>query len=196
MNITQYFLSAALAAVLSLTSAGASAQAASDAAEFDIGESKLALTEVMKAADFSSAIKVVKGKPGYGDVMVLITDPQCPYCRSMHNTMKGLDNVTIYVLMVNSLGPKSAEINRKVWCSPNRVAAYETAWNGGAGSLPEASSSCKTEVIDNLRARLLQLSAWRAVPAMVFLGGRFINGETSTSEIKQEIAMGKISVQK
>lgn len=194
MNITQYLLSAALAAVLSFTSAGASAQASSDAEAVDIGESKLALTDVMKAADFSSAIKVVKGKPGYGDVMVLITDPQCPYCRSMHNTMKDLDNVTIYVLMVKSLGPKSAEINRKVWCSPNRVAAYETAWSGGAGSLPEAS--CKTEVIDNLHARLNPLTAWRSVPAMFFLGGRVINGEASVSEIKQEIAMGKNSVKK
>jgi len=194
MKITKVLLSVVIPFVFGLGAVCASAQSPEPAAIVDLGESKLAQTDVLKAADLSNAIKVVKGNPGFGDVVVLLTDPQCPYCRSLHNTLKNLNNVTIYVMTVNSLGPKSLEINRKVWCSPDRAAAYEMAWNGGARNLAEAT--CETGVVDTLRAKLLKVDGWRAVPAMFFIGGRALNGEASLSEIKAEIEIGKVAAKK
>lgn len=173
---------------------GAGAQAPEPAQIVDVGEAKLLSTDVLKVADLANAVKIVKGKPGFGDVFILLTDPQCPYCRSLHQTLKRMDNVTIYVMMARSLGPKSAEINRKVWCSADRAAAFDIAWNGGGASLQAAN--CNAEAIDSLYPKLQTLSSWRSVPAMYFIGGRVINGDATIAEISKEIQMGKIAARK
>lgn len=69
------------------------------------------------------AIKTVKGDGKR--VMAVFEDPNCPYCRKLHETMRGIDNVTVYTFLLNILSEDSAAMG-----SGFDVAALEARLGG------------------------------------------------------------------
>jgi thiol:disulfide interchange protein DsbC len=53
------------------------------------------------------------------------TDPNCPYCKQIEPTLNKLENVTIYVFLYPVLGEDSYEKSKAVWCSKDRVRAWD-----------------------------------------------------------------------
>lgn len=94
----------------------------------DLTETRLA--EVNKldvtALPLHDAIKQVKGAGSR--TLIVFSDPDCPFCKSLETSLQELRDVTIYTFMF-PLGGISADSQRKsinVWCSKDKTAAWES----------------------------------------------------------------------
>jgi thiol:disulfide interchange protein DsbC len=103
-----------------------------------------ARTDELAAIRFSDlplemAIKTVKGKGQR--VMAVFEDPNCPYCRKLHETLRQVDNVTIYTFLLPILSDDSAAKAKNIWCAPDRSEAWRD-WMQDAKAAPGAPSAC------------------------------------------------------
>jgi thiol:disulfide interchange protein DsbC len=87
------------------------------------------------------AIKTVKGNGKR--VMAVFEDPNCPYCKKLHQTLRGIDNVTVYTFLLNILSDDSAVKSKNIWCAADRVQAWG-AWIEEGKAAPVASDACAT----------------------------------------------------
>jgi thiol:disulfide interchange protein DsbC len=87
------------------------------------------------------AIKTVKGKGQR--VMAVFEDPNCPYCRKLHETLRGVDNVTVYTFLMNILSDDSAVKSKNIWCAADRSQAWQD-WMLSAKPAPIAPANCST----------------------------------------------------
>lgn len=88
-----------------------------------------------------AAIKTVKGDGKR--VMAVFEDPNCPYCRKLHETLAQVDNVTVYTFLLNILSEESAEKSKNIWCADNRSAAWQR-WIVDGKPAPAAPAGCAT----------------------------------------------------
>jgi thiol:disulfide interchange protein DsbC len=87
------------------------------------------------------AIKTVKGNGKR--VMAVFEDPNCPFCRKLHETLKGIDNVTVYTFLLNILSDDSAVKSKNIWCAPDRAQAWHN-WMADSKPAPVAPAACIT----------------------------------------------------
>lgn len=87
------------------------------------------------------AIKTVKGKGQR--VMAVFEDPNCPYCRKLHETLRGIDNVTVYTFLMNILSDDSAAKSKNIWCAADRSQAWQD-WMLASKPAPAAPPGCST----------------------------------------------------
>jgi thiol:disulfide interchange protein DsbC len=87
------------------------------------------------------AIKTVKGNGQR--VMAVFEDPNCPYCRKLHQTLGQIDNVTVYTFLLNILSDDSAAKSKNIWCAPDRSLAWQQ-WMTEAKPAPGAPAACIT----------------------------------------------------
>lgn len=85
------------------------------------------------------AIKTVKGNGQR--VMAVFEDPNCPYCRKLHETLRQVDNVTVYTFLLPILSDDSAAKAKNIWCAPDRSVAWRE-WMLDAKAAPGAPSAC------------------------------------------------------
>lgn len=120
------------------------------------------------AVDFASlpldvAVKKVKGNGSR--VMAYFTDPNCGYCKKLEQELKSVDNVTLY-LFLYPIFEGSAEKVRNVWCSADRVKAWDDLMLNG---VQPAEGKC-----DVPSARVMELGHKLKVtgtPALIFANG-------------------------
>jgi thiol:disulfide interchange protein DsbC len=93
---------------------------------------------------FADAVKVVKGNGSRK--MAVFSDPNCPYCKQLENTLKSISNVTVYTFLYPVLTPDSSVKAKSIWCSPDRAKAWE-AWMQDHKA-PTAPGTCDTAAID------------------------------------------------
>lgn len=87
------------------------------------------------------AIKTVKGNGKR--VMAAFEDPNCPYCKKLHQTLRGVDNVTIYTFLLNILAEDSAAKSKNIWCAADRSRAWAD-WMDDGKAAPAAPAACPT----------------------------------------------------
>jgi len=85
------------------------------------------------------AIKTVKGNGKR--VMAVFEDPNCPYCRKLHQTLEHVDNVTIYTFLLPIISDDSGIKARNIWCSVNRSDAWHD-WIVNSKAAPAAPAGC------------------------------------------------------
>jgi thiol:disulfide interchange protein DsbC len=133
------------------------------------------------------AVKRVKGN---GErKMAIFTDPDCPFCKRIEGDLAKVDNVTIYMFLfpIDSLHPKAAEKAKRIWCSPDRVKAWDEYMQKGV--TPAAAPSC-----DNPVDKLVQFGTARginATPTLVFANGDRVPGAISASQIEKLLSTSK-----
>ncbi|HEU4375270.1 MAG TPA: DsbC family protein [Telluria sp.] len=89
----------------------------------------------------ADAIKTVKGNGKR--VMAVFEDPNCPYCRKLHQILREIDNVTVYTFLLNILSDDSARISKDIWCAPDRAQAWQR-WMSESKAAPAAPDACRT----------------------------------------------------
>lgn len=96
----------------------------------------------------SQAIKIVKGDGSR--VFALFTDPECPYCKKIEQTLAEMDNYTAHVFPfpIASLHPKATEKSISVWCAENKGAAWQALMLKGQEPFP---ANCKNPIADNIQ---------------------------------------------
>jgi thiol:disulfide interchange protein DsbC len=164
-------------------------------------ESKLNLTEErqrkLNRVDLATlpldlAMKKVKGT---GErTLIVFSDADCPFCHKLESEMKAVDNVTIYTFLfpIDQLHPDAARKSKIIWCSADRVKAWDTFFESGA--LPDNKGDC-----DNPIAKTAELGARfkiNATPTLMFVDGSIVPGAIPAQRIETEMKNADAEVKK
>lgn len=109
------------------------------------------------------AVKKVKGNGSRK--MAYFTDPNCGFCKKLEQELKSVDNVTLY-LFLYPIFEGSAEKVRDIWCSADRVKAWDNLMLNG---VPPAAGNCEVP-----SAKVMALGKQLKVngtPALIFANG-------------------------
>ena len=127
------------------------------------------------------AIKQVKGDGSR--VMAVFEDPNCGFCKLLHQTLEDIDDVTVYTFLFPILSPDSHERSRNIWCAEDRAAVWK-AWMLSAKEPAEAQ--CDTPIETNLElGRSLMVTG---TPAIFFADGSRINGAMPAEVLEKRLA--------
>jgi thiol:disulfide interchange protein DsbC len=126
--------------------------------------------------------------------LIIFSDADCPFCHRLEEEMKGLDNVTIYTFLfpIDQLHPEAARKSKKIWCAPDRVAAWNKFFE--SGTVPDNAGDCGDPV-----ARTQALGASlriSATPTLVFADGTVIPGALPLAQLDKEIDTGEAEAKK
>jgi thiol:disulfide interchange protein DsbC len=138
------------------------------------------------------AIKKVKGDGSRK--LAIFSDADCPYCKRLETEMKGLDNVTIYTFLfpIDQLHPDSARKSAIIWCSPDRIKAWDEWFE--SGKLPDNKGDCPTPIAKT--AELGQKYHVNATPTLVFADGSITPGALPLEQIEAEMKQAAAEVKK
>ena len=129
------------------------------------------------------AVKQVRGNGKR--VMATFEDPNCGYCKKLAKDLSRLDNVTIYTFLYPILSPDSLEKSNQIWCSPDKV----KAWNDWMqdGKAPAGKGNCDTNAVKRTvdLGRKLAISG---TPTIFFADGERIPGAIPLSQVEQKLA--------
>ena len=129
---------------------------------------------------FEYAFKKVKGN---GErKMAVFSDPDCPFCKRIEGDLAKLDNVTIYMFLypIASLHPKAPDMAKRIWCSPDKVKAWDDYVHHGIA--PTADGSCQNpvdKIVDFGRKKGIN-----ATPTLIFEDGLRVPGAISAAQIE------------
>ena len=157
-------------------------------------EKKTNLTEerlsVLTAIKFDQlpldlAFKKVKGKGTRK--LAYFGDPNCGYCKKFEQDLAKIDDVTVYVFLYPVLGPDSMEKSKSIWCSKDRVKAWNDQLVNGVA--PSAPGTCATP-IDKILAFGKQKNI-SGTPTLFFSDGQRVPGAIPADVIEQHLAAAK-----
>jgi len=133
------------------------------------------------------AIKTVKGNGKR--VMALFEDPNCPYCKRLHQqALKSTDNVTVYTFLYNVITAESAAKSKNIWCSPDRKLALEE-WMVNGKTPATAAADCATpnEPVLALGNKLHVT----ATPTIIFADGSRVSGAPDAPALEAKLASAR-----
>ena len=147
----------------------------------DLTEERLRKLNAIKfdSLPFAQAVKVQRGNGKR--VLVMFSDPYCPYCKQFEQTLQQVDDITVYVFMFPVIKPDLADQSRAVWCSPDR----QKAWLDLAlrGKPPAAGASCENPVEKNLE--LGHKLGVNSTPTLYLANGERIAGAMSPADLRE-----------
>ncbi|QYD70798.1 DsbC family protein [Paraburkholderia edwinii] len=132
---------------------------------------------------FANAVKVVKGD-GSRKIAVF-SDPNCPYCRQLENTLKSVDNITVYTFLYPVLSPDSTAKAKSIWCSTDRAKAWES-WMTQRNA-PTAAGTCDTAAIDK-NLSLGQSMNVSGTPTVFLADGTRLPGAVPADQLNKALA--------
>jgi thiol:disulfide interchange protein DsbC len=150
----------------------------------NLKEERLAKLNAIKFADLplDQAFKVVKGNGKRQ--LAYFSDPNCPYCKRIEKEFASLNDVTLHVFLYPILSADSAAKSKAVWCSPDRVKAWNDLMMNGVE--PKAAATCETPIEKNLA--LGQRYRITGTPTMIFENGTRLPGAAPAEKINQMLA--------
>ncbi|MGI9143826.1 MAG: DsbC family protein [Fluviibacter sp.] len=130
------------------------------------------------------AIKRVNGNGGNGKrTLITFEDPNCGYCKKLTKELVNLKDSTVYTFMVPMLSEDSLVKSKKIWCSSDRLKAWDD-WmlNGKA---PAGSDNCANPLERN--SKLAQGLGVSGTPAIFFPNGEKIPGYMPLDKIEKAL---------
>jgi len=110
--------------------------------------------------------------------IAIFDDPDCPYCRKLHQELGQLDaSIYLFLHPLTELHPLAYRKSISIWCSPDRIAAIDAALAGQ----PIPSRDCDHPV-DRTLTLGTQLGI-RATPTIILEDRRRIEGYLSAKEL-------------
>jgi len=131
---------------------------------------------------FANAVKVVKGNGSRK--MAVFSDPNCPYCHQLENTLKSLDNVTVYTFIYPVLSPDSTAKAKQIWCSSDRAKAWES-WMLERQA-PSAAGNCNTAALDSNLALGAKMNV-TGTPTVILADGRRLPGAVDAGQLERAL---------
>ncbi|MCA3220058.1 MAG: DsbC family protein [Burkholderiales bacterium] len=115
---------------------------------------------------------------------VTFEDPNCGFCKKLHNDLRGLKDATVYVFLYPILSPDSTEKAKAIWCSKNRA----DAWNDWMleGKAPTAGGDCKNPIQQTVQ--LGQSLGINGTPTLIFPDGSRLPGAVGVEAIEKKLA--------
>jgi thiol:disulfide interchange protein DsbC len=131
---------------------------------------------------FGNAVKVVHGNGSRR--IAVFSDPNCPYCRIFENTLRSVNNVTVYTFLFPVLSADSMAKAKSIWCSPDRAKAWE-AWILDRHE-PAASGHCNAAAI-SANLALGQKFNVTGTPTIILANGQRLPGAVSADELNKAL---------
>lgn len=130
------------------------------------------------------AIKRVKGNGSRK--VALFSDPDCPFCRRIEQEFEKMNDITVYIFLypIEQLHPRAPERARAIWCSPNRLKAWDDYML--RGTAPTAKGDCANPV-----AELVDFGRKRGIngtPTLIFADGTRVPGALNASQLEAQFA--------
>jgi len=145
--------------------------------------------EELRKVDFSKLPldkAIVKVKGTGARKIAVFSDPDCPFCKRLEPELDKLENVTIYTFLfpLTGLHPDAMRKATMVWCSPDRVQAWDDLML--RGKLPEgASLSCPTPILEIID--LAKTLGINGTPGIVFADGHMVPGMIPLEQIESRL---------
>ena len=142
----------------------------------------------LAAIDFGSlplelAVKVQRGNGKR--VLAMFSDPYCPYCRRLEQTLLQLDDIAVYVFMYPVIRPDFADHSRAVWCSKDRARAWLELAAGERPKVPAAGANCANPVDKVLElGKSLRV---RSTPTLYFANGERAEGGMPIGQMRAKL---------
>ncbi|MGA9667462.1 MAG: DsbC family protein [Gallionella sp.] len=138
------------------------------------------------AIDFDSlpiaiAIKHVKGNGARK--LAVMTDPNCQHCKNLEKEMVDLTDATVYIFVLPIL-PGSEQKARAIWCSPDRLKAWEDHMLRGIA--PKSGKSCDTTALTRVSMLAKKLGV-TATPTLIFEDGIIRPGILTLDLLEQNL---------
>lgn len=152
-------------------------------AERDITSDRLRKLNAVKfdQLPLDQAVKIQRGNGKR--VFAMFSDPHCPYCRQLEQTLQKMDDITLYVFMFPVIRPDLADHSKAVWCSADRSKAWvDLALNG---KVPAAKPGCANPVDKNVE--LGQRLGVTATPTLIFTNGERVSGLLQLADLNEEL---------
>lgn len=125
------------------------------------------------------AIKNVKGNGKRR--LAVFTDPNCQYCKKLEKELAKLTDTTVYIFVFPIL-PGSVEKAQSIWCSEDRLTAWEDQMLNGVG--PKAEINCDISALEKIseQAKKLRISV---TPTLIFGDGVIKPGTLTLEQIEE-----------
>jgi thiol:disulfide interchange protein DsbC len=134
---------------------------------------------------FDQAIKLVRGNGSRR--IAIFEDPNCGYCKRFEQDVNTTDNITAYIFAYPILAPDSVEKSKSIWCSTNRLQAWQDQML--RGKAPTAAGSCDTPIEKVLAlGRKMNITG---TPTTFFEDGERISGALPKDRIEAKLAAVK-----
>lgn len=129
------------------------------------------------------AFKWVKGTGARR--VAIFEDPDCPYCKQLEQTLKNVNNLTVYVFLypIDQLHPDAAAKSRAVWCAPDRAKAWHEVMRTGVA--PANGGQC-----DNPIAKIADFARRHRIsgtPTTILADGRRLVGAVPRAEVEKQL---------
>jgi len=148
--------------------------------ERDLTEERLRKLNAIRfdSLPLDQAVKIQRGNGKR--VLVMFSDPYCPYCQQFEKTLQEINDITIYVFMFPVIRPQLADHSKAVWCSPDR----QKAWLDLAlrHEPPKAKASCADPVAKNLE--LGQKLGVNSTPTLYLANGERVAGAMTAADLR------------
>jgi thiol:disulfide interchange protein DsbC len=129
------------------------------------------------------ALKVQRGNGRR--VLAMFTDPYCPYCRRLEQTLLQIDDITVYVFMYPVIRPDFADHSRAVWCAPDRVKAWLDLAAAEAPKIPPGGANCANPVDKVIElGRSLRVTG---TPTLFFANGERAGGGMPIGQLRVKL---------
>lgn len=133
---------------------------------------------------FELAFKQVRGDGSRK--LAIFEDPNCGYCKQLRQSLKGIDNVTLYTFPYPILSPDSTIKVRNIWCAADKGATWD-AWMLQGKVPPTIECDAPTEKMVELGQKLMV----RGTPALFFYDGSRVGGAIPKEEIEKRLQQAK-----
>jgi thiol:disulfide interchange protein DsbC len=130
-----------------------------------------------KTLPFGSAITMKRGS-GKREIAIF-SDPNCPYCERFERALSKVDDITVHIFMYPVIKPESVPLTKAVWCSQDRVKAWNDLMLRRVE--PSAKPDCETPV-EQLVALGRTLGAV-STPTWFLPNGQMYKGAMTMNEV-------------
>jgi thiol:disulfide interchange protein DsbC len=127
------------------------------------------------------AIKNVKGNGKRK--LAVFADPNCQHCKNLEKEMVDLTDATVYIFVFPIL-PGSEQKAKAIWCSPDRLKAWEDHMLRGIA--PKPGKPCDTTALTNVSMLAKKLGV-SATPTLIFEDGIIRPGNLTLDLLEQHL---------
>jgi thiol:disulfide interchange protein DsbC len=138
------------------------------------------------------AIRKVKGNGSRR--LAVFSDADCPFCQRLEETLKGIDDVTVYTFLypIDQLHPDAARKSKLIWCAPDKAKAWDEFFV--SGKLPDNKGECDNPIAAT--QALGQKLRVTATPTLVFADGSIVPGALPAQGLEAELVRAEAEAKK
>lgn len=152
----------------------------------DLTQSRLDEMNRIKFSDLplDAAIKSVKGNGKR--VIAVFEDPNCGYCKRFRKTVNEMKDITVYTFMYDILSDDSRIKSKNIWCSNDKLKAWDDWMVNGKTPVPAPESCASTP-----HEKILEIGKKYKVtgtPTIFFTDGSRVPGAIDAKMLEAKLA--------